>query len=285
MNHLRLDTSQPDHVTLWIDVAGRSVNVLSEPVFDELRQALEEAARRGTELPLILRSAKAKGFVVGADLRRVLAMETDEQIQAFLRYGQESIGELERFPGSTVALIEGPCLGGGLELALACRYRIALDAPQTLLGMPEAKLGLMPGWGGTQRLVQTVGVQAGLQMLLTGDPVDARTALKFGLVDAIGEVSEEMLARFLRFLQAGPTVSVRDRQNAGTAEEQRIREQFGRWQRSEPQSLSPAQQAILKAVAIGIDQSREAGLRAERELFFPLLTSPETREKLQRFAG
>lgn len=274
MNHLRLDSSRPDRVTVWIDVAGRSLNVLAEPVLDELRQALAEVARRGTQLPLVLRSAKAKGFVVGADLRRILAIESDEQIQAFMGYGQAFCEELERFGQNTVALIEGACLGGGLELALACRYRVARDTPQTQLGMPEAQLGLMPGWGGTQRLIETVGLEAGMQMLLSGEPIGAKAALEIGLVDAIGEDSEEVLTRFLRSLGEGAAAPIR----SATAE------QWADWQRRHSGAFSPAQQAIIQAVAAGIEQSRQAGFRAERELFFPLLTSPAVREKLQRFA-
>ncbi|MGN6547769.1 MAG: enoyl-CoA hydratase-related protein [Aureliella sp.] len=275
MNHLRLDTSRPDRVTVWIDVAGRSLNVLSEPVFDELRQALAEVARSGTSLPVVLRSAKAKGFVVGADLRRILAIESDEEIQAFMGYGQAFCEELERFGRNTVALIEGACLGGGLELALACRYRALRDTPQTQLGMPEAKLGLMPGWGGTQRLIETVGLEAGMQMLLSGEPVDAQAALEIGLVDAIGEDSEEVLTRFLRSLGEGASAPI-----VGSA----TAEQWAEWQRTHSGAFSPAQQAIIQAVAAGIAQSRGAGFRAERELFFPLLASPSVRERLQRFA-
>lgn len=280
MNHLRLDISEPDRVTIWIDVAGRSVNVLSEPVFDQLRQSLEEASRLRPEWPVVLRSAKPKGFVVGADLRRILALETDVQVRSFMRYGQECLDALEQCGSSTVALIEGPCLGGGLELALACRYRVARDTPQTQLGMPEAKLGLMPGWGGTQRLIEIVGVEVGLELLLTSEAVGAAQAFNTGLVDALVDpYREEPVTHFLHAVKNETIAPVRPGRD-GTA-----RQRLDQWKRSHTESLSPAQQSIVDAVTAGIYRSREEGLRAERELFFPLLVAPSTREKLQRFAG
>lgn len=183
--HLRTDESIPGRVTVWIDVAERPVNVLFDDVFDELVVVLD--AMRSNESPptLVFRSAKRKGFIVGADIKRILAIETDSEIQSFLLKGQAALERLEAYPGNTVAIIQGPCLGGGLEFAMACRYRIASDTKSTQLGMPEAKLGLMPGWGGTQRIVEIIGYVNGLAMLLDGEAVDAKRSLELHLVDAL----------------------------------------------------------------------------------------------------
>lgn len=294
MNHLRLDTSQSDRVTIWIDVCGRSLNVLSEPVFDELCQCLDQAVHPSVGRPVVLRSAKGKAFVVGADLRRILAIESEAQLQQFLLYGQEALQRLEQFPGETVAFIRGPCLGGGLELALACRYRVACDSAETHLGMPEAKLGLMPGWGGTVRLIETVGLPAGMHMLLAGEGVDAQEAVKIGLVDAIAAETdcEATLSDFLRSLRQEPAAAGCHRRRSGTSVSPPSPSvsppspsQLDAWVRAQASPFSPAQQAILRAATAGIEQSRAAGFRAERELFFPLLMSPQVREKLQRYAG
>jgi 3-hydroxyacyl-CoA dehydrogenase/enoyl-CoA hydratase/3-hydroxybutyryl-CoA epimerase len=282
--HLRLDTSQSDRITIWIDVAGHSVNVLFEAVFDELSSLLDEVERRGQLLPVVLRSAKDKGFVVGADLRRILTLDTDRQLQDFLQRGQLCLERVERFEPDTIALIRGPCLGGGLELALACRHRIACNLPQTRLGMPEAKLGLMPGWGGTQRLIETVGVNAGMEMLVTGEPIDAQRAHQIGLVDAVvAELAcEEELTRFLSSLQAGELAPVHQRREMSASSPAAIAAQFDGWLRIQSGAFSPAQRATIAAVETGIRRSREAGFRAERELFFPLLASPTARETVRR---
>ena len=285
--HFRIDESLLDRITVWIDVQGRSVNALSEPVFDELKQILDAETQRARHLPLVFRSAKRDSFVVGADLRRILSIDSDAQIQQFLLHGQMVLDRLAQFNGSTVAIIQGPCLGGGLELALACDFRLAVDSANTQLGMPESKLGLMPGWGGTRRLIETMGVSDGLTMLLTGNAVDAQRALALSLVDASVQESmlEEELTNFLRQLReaqiGGKAMRCKKRsldQTATLAElAQFPLDRFG--------TLSAAQAAIYHATSLGITQSIDAGLRAERELFFPLLTSDAAQENLQKFVN
>ena len=185
LTHFRIDSSADNRTTVWIDVAGRPVNVLWESVFDDLEILLNEVGRSvpGNK-PLVLRSGKPTGFAVGADLKRIAMIESDAEIKAFLERGQRLYDRLSRLPMPTVALIEAACLGGGLELAMACRYRFLIDTPRIQLGMPETKLGLIPGWGGTQRLVRLVGIDKGLEMLVKGDPVNVQTAIKIGLADA-----------------------------------------------------------------------------------------------------
>src|SRR5262249_42705539 len=107
--------------------------------------------------------------------------------------GQDLFGKLEGLSVPTLAVIHGPCLGGGLELALACDYRVALDQPRTQLGLPEIELGLVPGWGGTQRLPRVIGMEPALKIILRGRRVGAREALSWGLVDALGRTQQELL--------------------------------------------------------------------------------------------
>lgn len=282
LKHFRLDTTLDDRNTIWIDVADRSVNVLFEPVFDELVLILEHLAKLGSSRPLLFRSAKPKGFVVGADLRRILAIESDADIQAFLLQGQMALERIEDYAGTTIALIQGPCLGGGLEFAMACKYRLACNTPETQLGMPESKLGLMPGWGGTQRLIEIVGVESGLPMLMDGESISCKLALEIHLVDSLVDVNhlETEISDFISQLT---------RQTDSGSPSQRLplgsHEKFSDLRAAHSVDFTPSQRAICEAVETGLLKSREAGFQAERELFYSLLGSPAVRETLQRFAG
>ncbi len=282
LNHFRIDTSHDGHITIWIDVADRSVNVLFEAVFDELLLIIEYLPQLGSSRPLLFRSAKQKGFVVGADLRRILAIGSDSEIQAFLLHGQQALTRLEEYPGDTIALINGPCLGGGLELAMACRYRIAVDTPETQLGMPESKLGLMPGWGGTQRIIEIAGVENGLPMLIDGEPISCTRALEIKLVDALlhANQNETDISNFTGQLPRQTDADSRSKRMPLDA-----LKKLEAWRTSHLVDLSPSQLTICKAVETGILHSREAGFQAERELFYTLLSSDSVRETLQRFAG
>ena len=285
--HFRIDESLLDRITVWIDVQGRSVNALSEPVFDELQQILDAETQRARNLPLVFRSAKRDSFVVGADLRRILSIDSDAQIQQFLLHGQMVLERLSQFNGSTVAIIQGPCLGGGLELALACDFRLAVNSTNTQLGMPESKLGLMPGWGGTRRLIETVGVSDGLTMLLTGNAVDAQRALVLQLVDASVQESilEEELTNFLRHLREAQTGGKAMRCKKRSLDHTATLAALAQFDLDRFGTLSAAQAAIYQAASLGITQSIDSGLRAERELFFPLLTSDVAQENLQKFVN
>jgi len=285
--HFRIDESALDRVTIWIDVCERSVNTLSEPILDELLQIIDAETQRARNLPLVFRSAKRIGFVVGADLRRILSIETEAQIQQLLLQGQIAFDRLERFEGTTVAVIQGPCLGGGLELALACDFRLAVDTANTQLGMPESKLGLLPGWGGTQRLIKAVGVADGLTMLLTGEAVDAQRACKMQLVDAVVRESslEEELSSFLH--RSTETLHGINAVQCGSrrTEKASIQSELTQFDLARFGTLSAAQAAIYRAASLGITQASDLGLRAERELFYPLLMSAEVQENLQKFVN
>jgi len=283
LQHLHLDQTIPGQVTVWIDVAERSVNVLFEEVLAELVDVLNEMRCEEPPPTLIFRSAKRKGFIVGADLNRILAMETDAEIQSFLLTGQAALENLEAYPGGTIALIQGPCLGGGLEFAMACRYRIASDAETTQLGMPEAKLGLMPGWGGTQRLIEIIGYVHGLKMLLSGEPVNALQSLELQLVDKL--FNDPSIEKDLsQFAEDVLRWKISKKQADRTDEETRkiVARDFQDSKLSAPFPLS--QSAIFQAVTIGMDESRQDGFLAERALFHPLLMPPAVRDGLQRFA-
>jgi 3-hydroxyacyl-CoA dehydrogenase/enoyl-CoA hydratase/3-hydroxybutyryl-CoA epimerase len=167
---------------LRLDEPGKKVNTLSTRLFDWFEAQISQVERERPE-GLVLYSGKPDGFVAGADLEELLRFTSKEPVIAMLRRGHDLMERLAGLPFPTVAAIHGACLGGGLELALACRRRVATEHPKTKLGLPEVQLGLIPGLGGTQRLPRLIGVPDALDLILTGKQVDARKAKRLGLVD------------------------------------------------------------------------------------------------------
>ncbi len=180
--HWHVERDNDAIVWLHIDVAGSNTNVLSSEVLDELNEILERLAYA---LPrgVIVLSDKPNGFVAGADVKEFLDLKEISEALVLLRRGQRAMQRLAELKCPTVALIQGFCLGGGMELALACRYRVADEDPRTRLGLPEVKLGIHPGFGGTVRLPPLIGAPAAMDLMLTGKTIDARTAKKIGLID------------------------------------------------------------------------------------------------------
>jgi 3-hydroxyacyl-CoA dehydrogenase/enoyl-CoA hydratase/3-hydroxybutyryl-CoA epimerase len=195
--HWRLETDPDNMAWLSADKADASANTLNHEVVVELDAILSELELARPQ-GLVIRSAKPGGFIVGADIHEFTHIETEAQARELIRRGQGVINRIEglRFP--TVALIHGFCLGGGLELALGCRYRVAADDPATRLGLPEVRLGIHPGFGGAARLPRLVGAPAAMDMMLSGRSLSARAAKKLGLVDhAVPARHLEEAARFL----------------------------------------------------------------------------------------
>ncbi|MBO9354670.1 enoyl-CoA hydratase [Bordetella petrii] len=181
--HWRLERQADGLAWLTLDRAGAAVNALSADVMAELAAVLD-TLQADPPAGLIVRSGKAAGFIAGADVDEFSQLATPQQAQALVERGWHLFNRLAAVPYPTLALIHGHCLGGGLELALACRYRLAVDQPGTSLALPEVMLGIFPGWGGMRRLPRLVGAPAALDMMLTGRPADARRAAALGLVDA-----------------------------------------------------------------------------------------------------
>ena len=167
---------------LRLDDPGKKVNTLSTRLFEWFEGQIASLERDRPE-GLVIYSGKPDGFVAGADLEELLAVADKESVIAMLQRGHNLMERLTALPFPTVAAIHGACLGGGLELALACRRRVATEHPKTKLGLPEVQLGLIPGLGGTQRLPRLIGVPDALDMILTSKQVDARKAKRLGLVD------------------------------------------------------------------------------------------------------
>ncbi|MDW8469061.1 MAG: 3-hydroxyacyl-CoA dehydrogenase NAD-binding domain-containing protein [Burkholderiales bacterium] len=178
--HWRYERDAEGLVWLTFDKAGESANTFSREALAELSAALDEIAATAPR-GLVIRSAK-ENFIAGADVEEFTRFRTHEEALEFVRLGWDVLAKLRALPFPTTAMVNGFCMGGGLELALACRYRVALDDPRTRFAFPEVMLGIVPAWHGVAWLPPLVGPAAAFDMLLTGRAVDARRAKKIGLV-------------------------------------------------------------------------------------------------------
>lgn len=184
MQHWTLDTDEAGIAWLRFDKAESSANVLSTEVMMELDGVLERL-RDSTPKGLVIYSGKQSGFIMGADINEFTSIDTPERAYEVTRLGQQLFDKIETLDCPSVAALNGFTLGGGLELAMACTYRLALAGKKPVIGLPEVQLGLHPGFGGTVRAVQICGVRPGMQLMLTGKPVTVDKARRIGLVDRI----------------------------------------------------------------------------------------------------
>ena len=185
-------TRQEEYAVITLD-RQEALNALSSAVLRELAQAFDQVAASDARA-LIITGAGPKAFCAGADIKELTGRSLTEQ-RRDAAYGQAVLARLDVLPMPSVAAINGYAFGGGMELALACTFRLA--APTAKMGLPEIKLGLIPGYGGTQRLPRVVGEARALEMILTGKTIDAPTALSWGLVSRVAE--GEALAQGIAF--------------------------------------------------------------------------------------
>lgn len=182
--HWKTETDDAGITWLCLDTADASANVLSSSVLTELNELLNpirESPPRG----LVIWSGKERSFVMGADIKEFGSIQSPERAYEVVRLTQQLFAQIEDLGCPTVAAINGVCLGGGLELAMACDYRIVFAGDKKVLGLPEVKLGLHPGFGGTVRAIRICGVRAGMQLMLTGNSITAAKGKSIGLVDKI----------------------------------------------------------------------------------------------------
>lgn len=200
-SHWKAETGADGIVVLTLDRAGASVNALSRAVLDELSQIVE---RLSFEPPkgVVIRSGKANGFIAGADIREFEEYEKQGTVLASIENGQRVFQHLARLRCPTVAAIHGFCMGGGTEMSLACRFRVATRDPSTKIGLPEVMLGIHPGWGGTARLPRLIGATDALPIMLTGKALSADAAKSLGVVDQL--TSPELLVETAKELCRHP---------------------------------------------------------------------------------
>src|SRR5262245_1203503 len=179
--HFYWETDKDGLAWLTFDKQGESTNTFSQEALNQLSAVLDEI-KAANPKGLVIRSAK-ENFIAGADVEEFTRFKSPQEAMTFVRLGWDVFQELAELPFPTTAMVNGFCMGGGVELALACRYRVALDEPKTRFALPEVMLGIMPAWHGVQWLPRLVGPAAAFDMMLTGKSVDARRAKRIGLVD------------------------------------------------------------------------------------------------------
>jgi len=179
----KLNKDADDILWLSFDRADNKVNTLSENALGELESVIDDVSSDPSVKGIIISSAKSTGFIAGADINQFDGFDDVDKARKFIEKGHEVFNKLEALAIPTVAMIKGYCLGGGMELALACRYRLAEDSQQTRLGLPEVLLGIHPGWGGTVRLPRLIGATNAMNLILKGNAVSAKVGKKLGFVD------------------------------------------------------------------------------------------------------
>lgn len=289
---LILTERENDIAVLEINVPNEAQNTLKAEFGDDFNAAWAELKQRKPKA-LVVYSTKPGSFVAGADINMFDTLNSARDITELSRLGQEKFQLLEELDIPVVAAIAGACLGGGMELALACSYRIAADSNDTVLGLPEVMLGLLPAGGGTQRLPRTVGIATALDLMLTGRQLRPKPALKVGLVDEVCEPAallDRALARAEQLANNGALANA----NFGSylskeglskaALEQNplgrkvVFDQARKQAMKKSLGLYPAIPAIIDAVQTGYDHGLNAGYAKEAELFGELAMTPASQQ-------
>jgi enoyl-CoA hydratase/carnithine racemase len=277
MNVLSLHISDAI-ATITFDQPGSKVNVLTRAACTEWEAALVDLSKRSDLHGLIIESAKPGIFIAGADLKEFADVPSPDHppTRQYIELGLRMCELLESLPFPTAACIDGAALGGGLELALACDYRLAGTNPKTRLGLPEVSLGLIPGWGGTQRLPRLIGVEPALEAIVGNLQLDAAAAQSRGLVATV--VASEVL-------RSEATRTLKESWNNGDWRGQRERKQ-------QPQKLAdstskkdgtPAALAAKEVVVNGATLPLKEAIPLETAAFMQLVSSSEARRLIGEF--
>lgn len=290
MGMIRIEKRDDGVAIVVLDHPTKAVNTLSPAVVEEFNNEVAPLLEQKDVRALVVVSAKSDTFIAGADLELIEGL-SEQEISTMSRDGNALLERIATSAKPVVAAVHGAALGGGLEVALACHYIIATEDPKTVLAQSEVMLGLLPAGGGTQRLVERVGLMAALPMLLTGKRVRARRAKKMGLVDAIttpGGIAETGARAALALADGSLRRTTRktgwiDRLVATPIGRllvlKKARQQVARQTRG----LYPAPPAILDCVETGLKKGRLAGLARESEYFGKLAVSPESRSLVRLF--
>ncbi|MEL6106453.1 MAG: 3-hydroxyacyl-CoA dehydrogenase NAD-binding domain-containing protein [Planctomycetota bacterium] len=285
-----LQWTDDDVLRVILDVPGKPMNILNQSVMTELDIIVRRLESDPGQCAVVtFESGKESGFLAGADVSVINDIDSPEVAEDLLVAGQRLFARIEALPIFTVAVIHGPCMGGGTELALACDYRIARDNSSTQLGLPEIKLGLIPGWGGTQRLPRLVGTPLAMKMILTGKALSASEADRAGLVDRAASPDhwDREVEEFLSAVSCGLSQRKQRRRNwterlldnglgrsfVFRAARTKIRSKIDHF---------PALEAAIDAIEAGFDPKAD-GEKRERIEFTRLLETPTCRSLLRLF--
>ncbi|CAO2604061.1 Trifunctional enzyme subunit alpha, mitochondrial [Lemmus lemmus] len=298
-----------DVAVIRINSPNSKVNTLNKEVQSEFAEVMNEIWANDQIRSAVLISLKPGCFVAGADINMLASCTTPQEATRISQEGQRMFEKLEKSPKPVVAAISGSCLGGGLELAIACQYRIATKDRKTVLGVPEVLLGLLPGAGGTQRLPKMVGVPAAFDMMLTGRNIRADRAKKMGLVDQLVEPlgpgiksSEERTIEYLEevaitFAKGLADRKVSAKQSKGLMDKltsyamtipfvrQQIYKTVEEKVKKQTKGLYPAPLKIIDVVKAGLEQGDDAGYLAESQKFGELVLTKESKALMGLYNG
>lgn len=282
LQHFSMSIDKDKVAVISLNVPDESMNVLSGQTMDEIEIILNQIESNRELKGVVLTSGKIDSFIAGADINMISACKTIDETEDLARRGQVIFARVEKSHVPFAAAIHGVCLGGGLEFSLACHYRVASDDEKTQLGLPEVKLGLLPGSGGTQRLPRLIGIQNALDMMLTGKQVRAKKALKMGLVDDVVPQSIILEVAKKRVLAGKPALAKVKLNLVGKALETNS---FGRGilfdqalKAVEKKTLGnyPAPARIISAVRVGVENGIVQGYQAEARGFAELCQTPQS---------
>lgn len=266
---------------LCMDVPGESMNTLKAEFGEQISAVLKDLKANTKVTGLILYSGKKDSFVAGADVTMLDACNSADEAVTLSRQGHMVFDQLERLPFPVVAAIHGPCLGGGLELAMACHMRVCSDDGKTALGLPEVQLGLLPGGGGTQRLPKLAGIQKALDMMLTGKQLRGKQALKAGIVDDVVpnsvllDVAEKMALAGKKTKKR--KMSLMDKLLEGNSFGRRIVfDQATKTVLKKTKGNYPSPLKIIDCIRTGVERGNAQGYQVEANHFGELVMSPES---------
>ncbi|MFN1582458.1 fatty acid oxidation complex subunit alpha FadJ [Vibrio rotiferianus] len=267
---------------LAIDVPNEKMNTLQAAFADEMKEIFALLKDSSGVKGMIIHSLKPDNFVAGADVRMLEACTTASEAEALAKQGQELFQQLSELPYPVVAAIHGPCLGGGLELALACDYRVCTDSDKTRLGLPEVQLGLLPGSGGTQRLPRLIGLLPSLDLILTGKQLRAKKAKKLGVVDAcvphtiLLDVAKQLIEKGKS--KGKKKQSTKEKLMSGSGLGRKfVFEQAAKKTNEKTRGNYPATVAILEVIQHGLEKGFAQGQELEAKRFGELVMSSESK--------
>ncbi|HCB1596350.1 TPA: fatty acid oxidation complex subunit alpha FadJ [Citrobacter farmeri] len=262
-----------------VDVPGEKMNTLKAEFASEVRVILKQIRENKAIRGVVIVSAKADNFIAGADINMISRCKSAQEAETLARQGQQLMAEINALPIPVVAAIHGACLGGGLELALACHTRVCTDDAKTVLGLPEVQLGLLPGSGGTQRLPRRVGISIALDMILTGKQLRAKQALKAGLVDEVvpQTILLDAAVEWAKKDRPGHRpLPVRERILAGPLGRALLFRLVSKKTEQKTQGNYPATERILQVIETGLVQGSSSGYDAEARAFGELAMTPQS---------
>lgn len=263
-----------------MDVPGEKMNTLKAEFATQVRAILKQIRENKALRGVVFISAKPDNFIAGADINMIGYCRSAQEAETLARQGQQIMSEINALPIPVIAAIHGACLGGGLEMALACHQRICTDDAKTVLGLPEVQLGLLPGSGGTQRLPRLVGVSTALDMILTGKQLRAKQALKAGLVDEVVPHSillEAAVELAKQDRSAHRELPVRERVLAGPLGRALLFRMVRKQTEQKTQGNYPATDRILDVLETGLAQGSSSGYDAEARAFGELAMTSESK--------